>query len=96
MPELTFTQVDYLKRAINHFESQPLSRTEQRQLNQLKQVIKEQRETIPGDFNQRLIAADVLYYEKVGIPYSAEGIKQINSRKYADEIYPVLFKNKSS
>jgi hypothetical protein len=95
-PILTFTQVDSLKRAINHFERQPLSRTEQRQLQQLKQVIKEQRETIPGDFNNRLIAADVLYYEKVGIPYSAEGIKQINSRKYAEEIYPVLFKNKSS
>jgi len=95
-PILTFTQVDSLKRAINHFERQPMSRTEQRQLQQLKLIINEQRETIPGDFNKRLIAADVLYYEKVGIPYSAEGIKQINSRRYADEIYPVLFKNKSS
>ena len=96
MPELTFTQVDSLKRAINAFERMPLSRTELRQLQQLKKVINEQRETIPGDFNKRLIAADTLFYEKVGIPYGAESIVQINSKKYAEEIYPIIFKNKTS
>jgi hypothetical protein len=48
------------------------------------------------DLNDRLHEADVLFYEKIGIPYSAEGIVQISSRKYATEIYPVLFKNSES
>ena len=108
---LTWAQMDSLKRAINAFSRENLNSTERRKLAQFKTYFNEQRLSLVAleketglafdntkamELNARLDAADVLYYEKIGIPYSAEGIVQINSKKYATEIYPVLFKNSES
>ena len=108
---LTWAQMDSLKRAINAFSRENLNATERRKLAQFKTFFNEQRlklmevekdtglvfdNTKSMELNARLAAADVKYYEKIGIPYSAEGIVQINSKKYATEIYPVLFKNSES
>jgi len=104
--EISWAQMDSLKKAINRFGREDLSRTERRKLNQFKAFFKEQRkEMMDGggavndvamELNAALDAADVLYYEKIGIPYSQEGIVAINSKKYATEIAPVLFKNSES
>lgn len=104
--EISWAQMDSLKKAINRFGREDLSRTERRKLNQFKAYFKEQRkEMMDGggavndvamELNAALDAADVLYYEKIGIPYSQEGIVAINSKKYATEIAPVLFKNSES
>tara|TARA_R110002096_G_scaffold147554_1_gene307488 strand:+ start:1274 stop:4411 length:3138 start_codon:yes stop_codon:yes gene_type:complete len=108
--DLSWTQMDSLKRAINQFGRENLTQTERRKLNQFKTFFKEKRlemvgteksglrfdNTIAMKLNANLDAADVLYYEKIGIPYSQEGILQINSKKYATEIAPVLFKNSES
>jgi hypothetical protein len=92
----SFEQVDSLKRRINELQRGRLAPNEARKLDQLEDVVNAARERIPGNFNQRLIDADKLYYEKVGVPYSAQGIKDIDSKKYADEIAPVIIKNGSA
>jgi hypothetical protein len=92
----SFEQVDSLKRRINELQRGKLAPNEARKLEQLEDVVNAARERIPGNFNQRLIDADKLYYEKVGVPYSAQGIKDIDAKKYADEIAPVIVKNGSA
>jgi hypothetical protein len=91
-----FDQVDSLKREINRLQRGSLTRDEARKLNQLEDVLNAERRNIPGEFNQRLIDADRAYYEKVGVPFSAQGIKDIDSKKYAEQVAPVIIKNGSS
>lgn len=104
--QISWAQMDSLKKAINAFSRENLNISERRKLNQFKEFFKLQRKEMMDDggtvndvameLNAALDAADVLYYEKIGIPYSQEGIVAINSKKYATEIAPVLFKNSES
>ena len=91
-----FREVESLKRRINQLQRGNLTRDEARKLDQLEEVLNESRKTIPGDFNQRLIDADKAYYEKVGVPFSAQGIKDIDAKKYAEQVAPVIVKNSSA
>lgn len=91
-----FQEVESLKRRINQLQRGNLTRDEARKLEQLESVLNESRKTIPGDFNQRLIDADLAYYEKVGVPFSAQGIKDIDAKKYAEQVAPVIVKNSSA
>ena len=91
-----FDEVDSLKREINRLQRGSLTRDESRKLNQLEEILNQERRNIPGDFDQRLRDADRIYYEKIGIPFSAQGIKDIDSKKYAEQVAPVLLKNASS
>lgn len=93
---VSFDQVDSLKREINRLQRGSLTRDEARKLNQLEDVLNESRKQIPGNFNDRLRAADLAYYEKVGVPFNAQGIKDIDSKKYAEQVAPVIIKNSSS
>jgi hypothetical protein len=94
--DVPFQEVESLKRKINQLQRGSLTRDEARKLEQLESVLNESRKTIPGDFNQRLIDADLAYYEKVGVPFSAQGIKDIDAKKYAEQVAPVIVKNSSS
>lgn len=109
-PAVSWAQMDSLKRAINRYSRNDLSNSERRKLGEFKEFFKDistqmvavEKSGMAFDnapaialLNKR-DAADVLYYEKIGIPYSAEGIMQINSKKYATEVYPVIFKNSES
>ena len=91
-----FDDVDSLKREINRLQRGSLTRDESRKLNQLEELVNQERRNIPGDFDQRLRDADRVYYEKIGIPFSSQGIKEIDSRKYAEQVAPILLKNQSS
>lgn len=91
-----FEQVDSLKKEINRLQRGNLTRDEARKLNQLEEVLNQARTQIPGNFNDRLKAADLAYYEKVGVPFGAQGIKDIDSKKYAEQVAPVIIKNSSS
>ena len=93
---LSFENVDSLKRAINEFQRERLTLDEARRINQLENFVNEARQAIPGDFNQRLIDTDRLFYEKIGIPFSAQGIKDIDAKRYAEQVAPVIIKNSSS
>ena len=92
----SFDDVDSLKREINRLQRGSLTRDESRKLNQLEELVNQERRNIPGDFDQRLRDADRAYYEKIGIPFSSQGIKEIDSRKYAEQVAPILLKNQSS
>lgn len=93
---VNFETVDSLKREINRLQSRPLSADSARRLSDLEDVVNNARQSIPGDFNQRLIDTDKLYYEKVGVPFSAQGIKEIDAKKYAEQVAPVIIKNGSA
>jgi len=110
-PKVSWAQMDSLKRAINRYSRKDaLDNNERRKLAEFKEYFKEISGEMVAvekggmafdnkpalDLLAKRDAADVLYYEKIGIPYSAEGIMQINSKKYATEVYPVLFKNSES
>jgi len=92
-PELLFEQVDSLKRAINQVKRGPLSQEQRRQLFQLEEVFTDVRELIPNGFSQKLQDLDLLYWEKVGVPFGEQGIKDLTSKKYSEEVIPVLLKN---
>lgn len=91
-----FEQVESLKREINRLQRGKLNPDESRKLFQLEEVLDGARQQIPGNFNERLKAADLAYYEKVGVPFGAQGIKDIDSKKYAEQVAPVIIKNTSS
>lgn len=92
----SFEAVDSLKRELNALQRGRLTADEARKLSQLEDVVDASRQQIKGNFNQRLIDADRLYYEKIGVPFSAQGIKDIDSKKYAEQVAPVIIKNESS
>jgi len=94
--DVPFQEVESLKRRINQLQRGKLNRDEARKLEQLEAVVNDARRSIPGDVNQRLIDADLAYYEKVGVPFSAQGIKDIDAKKYAEQVAPVIVKNGSS
>lgn len=93
---LSFENVDSLKRAINEFQRERLTLDESRKINQLEAFVNEARKSIPGDYSQRLSDIDRQFYEKIGVPFSAQGIKDIDSKRYAEQVAPVIVKNSSS
>lgn len=95
-PELTFEQVDSLKRALNEAGRKKMTQNEMRLLTDLKMVVNDARKSISGDFNDRLIALDTLYHQRVGIPFSEQGVVDLSSRKYAEQIAPVLTDKRSA
>jgi hypothetical protein len=94
--DLSFEQVDSLKRNINEIKRSKLSNEQRRKINQLDEIVSQARESIPGDFNKRLIDTDLNFYKEVGVPYGEQGIVDISSKKYAEEVAPVLMKNGSA
>lgn len=95
-PEMTFEQVDSLKRALNEAGRKKMTQNEMRVLNDLKNTVKEARKSIAGDFNERLIGLDTLYHKRLGIPFSEQGVVDISSKKYAEQIAPVLTDKRSA
>ena len=93
---VSFEAVDSLKRRINELQRGRLTADEARRLGQLEEILATERAKIPGDFSQRLADTDRLYYEKVGVPFSAQGIKDIDAKNYAEQVAPVIVKNGSA
>lgn len=91
-----FSAVESLKKRINELQRGSLSPTEERKLKQLEEVVNQARTKIKGNFSERLSNLDMEYYQRIGIPLSSQGIKDINSAKYAAQVAPVLLKNKES
>jgi len=92
----SFEAVDSLKRRINELQRGRLTADEARRLSQLEELLTAERANIPGNFSQRLADTDRLYYEKVGVPFSAQGIKDIDAKNYAEQVAPVIVKNGSA
>lgn len=109
---LSFDQIDSLKRAINQLKRQPLSKTEKRQLanfesefNQLRKQVRHKTKIVKGKvvhddtpppYNKQLDDIDKIYYEKVGLPFSAEAIAQIGKKRYTSEVANIILKNREA
>lgn len=95
-PTLSFDNLDSLKRAINEIKRGKLSDDARRKVNQLEQVVDGSRDTIPEGYSKRLADIDLEYYNKVGVPFTEQGIKDIDAKKYATQVAPVVVKNAES
>lgn len=93
---VNFDTVISLKEGINKLQRGRLDPKEARLLMELENVVNKARESIPGKWNEQLKAVDTSYYENVGVPFGAQGIKEIDSRKYAEQVAPVVVKNASA
>lgn len=93
---VNFDTVISLKEGINKLQRGRLDPKEGRLLMELENVVNKAREGIPGKWNQQLMDIDKSYYENVGVPFGAQGIKEIDSRKYAEQVAPVVVKNASA
>lgn len=92
---LSFDDIDSLKRNINSLQRQKLSTEQLRKVNQLEEVVDTVRQKLPGEYNQRLIDIDRQYYEKLGVPFNVANINDIDAKKYAEQVAPVIIKNGS-
>lgn len=92
---LSFDDIDSLKRNINSLQRKKLSPEQSLKIDQLEDVVNESRKSLPDGFNQRLVDIDREYYERLGIPFNTANINDIDSKKYAEQIAPVIIKNGS-
>lgn len=91
---VNFDTVISLKEEINRIQrSVKMDDVAKLRLNQLEDTVDAAREQIPGKWNQALKDADKSYYEKIGIPFGAQGIKDIDAKKYADQVAPQIVKS---
>jgi hypothetical protein len=93
---MSFDNLESLKKAINDLKRQRMSEDSMRKVMQLEDVVDEARKTIPDGFSDRLNAIDLKYYQKVGVPFGAQGVKDIDSKKYATQVAPIIVKNSES
>lgn len=93
---VNFETVDSLKRRVNEIQRQNLTPTEERLLTSFEAQLNAERAKIPGNFNDRLMAVDKAYYERLGVPFNEQAIKNIDSRKYAEQIAPKIIENGSA
>jgi hypothetical protein len=93
---ITFDNVDSLKSEINRLQRTTKDATAQMKLRQLEEIVNTQRQKIPGDFNAQLQAVDKMYYERMGIPFDNNTIKDLSAKKYAEQVAPVLLRNPSA
>lgn len=94
-PELSMTDVMSLKSEINRLQRTVRDDNSLRKLNQLEDVVDSARKSL-GEFDDRLRAVDRKYYEQLGVPFSEAGIKDIDAKKYAEQVGTVLLKNGTS
>jgi hypothetical protein len=90
----SFKDVISLKEEINRIQrSVKMDDVAKMRLNELEDVVDAARQQIPGNWNQALMNADKQYYEKIGVPFSSQGIKDIDAKKYADQVAPQIVKS---
>lgn len=95
--KMTFDDVDSLKSAVNDQLRKTKDPAQVAKLQQLKEHLKNVREQfLDPKYNEALQNLDLQYYEKLGVPFSAQGIKDIDVKKYAEQVAPVILKNKQA
>ena len=90
---MSFDDVNSLKVEINKALRKKPSADTANTLRDLRDVLDNARAQIPGTYSAALKLADDNYYKFIGLPFGEEGIKQISSAKYAQEIAPVIVQN---
>lgn len=93
---MSFDDVNSLKKEINkQLRRNPAPETAD-MLQDLRDVLDDARTTIPGTYSSALKLADENYYKYIGLPFGEQGIKEISSAKYAQQIAPVVVQNAES
>jgi hypothetical protein len=94
---LSFDDLNSLKKEINRLQSKSsFGQDTHRKLGQLEDVVNEVRKELPGEFNQRLLDLDKQYYEKMGLPFGENALKDITAKKYDEIVAPVITNHGSS
>lgn len=93
---MSFDDIDSLKKEINRLQRTVKDSTQQFKLRQLEEQLDGVRDQYIPEWSDKLRQLDMAYYEKLGVPFGAQGIKDIDSAKYASRVAPVIVNNKQS
>jgi hypothetical protein len=95
--EMSFDDVDSLKRLINEQQRKVKDPSQLRKLDVLEEQLDAARGQYIPEWSDKLKGLDLQYYEKVGVPFSqAQGIKDIDSAKYASQVANVIVKDRQA
>jgi hypothetical protein len=94
---LSFDDVDSLKRLVNDQQRKVRDPVQQKKLQDFEDFLNGVRDKyVPPEFNDALKSLDKEYYQRLGIPFGEEGVREISGKKYAAQVAPVILKNKDS
>jgi hypothetical protein len=94
---LSFDDVDSLKRLVNDQQRKVRDPAQQKKLQDFEDFLNGVRDKyVPPEFNDALKSLDKEYYQRLGIPFGEEGVREISGKKYAAQVAPVILKNKDS
>jgi len=92
----TIEDLDSLKREINSALRKTNEPAGIRILAELKQRVGGHIDSLDSDFVTAYRNADKAYVQKVGIPFEAETLKNVDRKKFVEQIAPALIGNKSN
>ena len=89
-PEASLRQLDSFKRGINEgLRNKNITGDFRARLENMKTQLDAQLADM-GDFGAKYKGLDFEYWSRLGVPLSKEGIKQMSTRKFADQVAPLL------
>ena len=89
-PEASLRQLDSFKRGINEgLRDKNITGDSRARLENMKTQLDTQLADM-GDFGAKYKGLDFEYWSRLGIPLSKEGIKQMSTKKFADQVAPLL------
>lgn len=94
--EATVEDLDSLKREINKQLRKANDPADIRLLSELKTRVSGHINNLDPDFVAAYRNADQAYLEKVGLPFSSETLKNVDRKKFVEQIAPAIIGNKSN
>lgn len=89
-PTASLRQLDSFKRGINEgLRNKNIGGDSRARLENMKTQLDTQLADM-GDFGAQYKGLDFEYWSRLGVPLSKEGIKQISTKKFADQVAPLL------
>jgi hypothetical protein len=92
----TIEDLDSLKREINRQLSKTNEPSDIRLLSELKQRVGGHIDNLDPDFVTAYRNADKAYLQKVGLPFDAATLKNVDRKKFVEQIAPAIIGNKSN
>lgn len=94
--EATVEDLDSLKREINKQLRKSNDPADIRLLSELKTRVSGHINNLDPDFVAAYRNADQAYLEKVGLPFNSETLKNVDRKKFVEQIAPAIIGNKSN
>ena len=94
--EATVEDLDSLKREINKQLRRAKEPSEIRLLSELKTRVSGHINNLDPEFVAAYRNADQAYLEKVGLPFNSETLKNVDRKKFVEQIAPAIIGNKSN